>query len=83
MLPANDMLEIAKEVNLNKLDRQLEKVTRKIHKKAKRGHTEMLIHFRELGASEYLRDMVRDNLWDNGYKVELWNNTRCYEVSWR
>lgn len=83
MLPANDMLEIAKEVNLNKLDKTLDKVTKKIHKKAKKGHTEMLIYFRELGASEYLRDMVIDSLWDNGYKVELWNDTRSYEVSWR
>lgn len=79
---AKDMLEIAKEVNLNKLDKQLEKLMRKIHKKAKRGHTEVLIHFRELGDNEYLRDMVTDRLLDSGYKVELWNDTRCYEVSW-
>ena len=83
MLPANDMLEIAKEVNLSKLDKQLEKVMRQIQKQAKKGHTGVSLPKRFIGENEQLRKIVTDELQEKGYKVTVWYNDPFVWVCWR
>lgn len=83
MLPANDMLEIAKEVNLNKLDKTLNRVLNLIQKQAKNGCTEVSLPKRFIGENEQLRKIVTAELREKGYKVTVWYSEPDVWISWR
>lgn len=83
MLPANDMLEIAKGVNLNKMDKTLNRVMRLIQKQAKKGHTGVSLPKRFIGNNKQLRVAVVTELQEKGYKVTVWYSEPDVWISWR
>lgn len=83
MLPANDMLEIAKEVNLNKLDKTLNRVMRLIQKQAKKGRTGVSLPERFIGDNKQLREIVIAELQERGYRVTVWYSDPDVWISWR
>lgn len=83
MKPANDMLEIAKGVNLNKLDKTLNKVMRRIQEQAKKGHTGVSLPKRFVGENEQLREILTAELRESGYKVTVWYHDPFVWISWR